>query len=97
MKRTQIYITEEQDRLVEARARATGVSKAEIIRTLLDQGLGTTDTEDARREALDESFGAMADAPDWSAWLDGVRSGRGADARLRALASEEPGGWDDHS
>lgn len=94
MKRTQIYITEEQDRLVDARARAMGVSKAEVIRQLLDQGLGTTDSTDARHKALEESFGAMADAPDWSAWLDGVRSGRGADARLRALAAEERGDWD---
>jgi hypothetical protein len=95
MKRTQIYITEEQDRMVEARARATGVSKAEVIRTLLDVGLGTTDGDDARRQALEESFGAMADAPDWSTWLASVRSGRGADARLRALASEVRGAWDD--
>lgn len=97
MKRTQIYITEEQDRLVDARARELGVSKAKVIRTLLDEGLGATTSDKARRAAINESFGAAADAPDWAEWLDSVRSGTGADERLRLLAAEEPGRWDAES
>ena len=97
MRRTQIYITEEQDRLVAARASELGVSKAEVIRELLDQGLGSTDTDDARRGAIDDSFAAMVDAPDWPDWLAGVRSGRGADERLRLLAAETRGEWDAQS
>jgi hypothetical protein len=84
MKRTQIYISEEQDRRLVARAEDAGVSKAEVIRRLLDQGLGIDDGNAARVRAVDETFGLLPDAPDWPEWLATVR-GASADARLRRL------------
>jgi hypothetical protein len=84
MKRTQIYISEEQDRLLAARAEDAGLSKAALIRRLLDQGLGIDDGADARLRAIDETFGILPDAPDWPDWLAAVR-GASADERLRRL------------
>jgi hypothetical protein len=94
MRRTQIYITEDQERLVDARARELGVSKAEVIRGLLDAALGRGDEADQRQRDLDASAGAMRGAPTWQEWLAAVRASEGADARLRQLAAEEPGEWD---
>ena len=84
MRRTQIYLTDEQDRLVAARAQDAGVAKAEIIRTLLDAGLGLSDGVEERRRAISETFGILPDAPDWPGWLSEVR-GTGADERLSRL------------
>jgi hypothetical protein len=82
MKRTQIYISEEQERRIAASAQDAGVSKAEIIRRLLDRGLGIEDGADTRLRAIDESFGVVPDAPAWPEWLAAVR-GASADERLR--------------
>lgn len=84
MRRTQIYLTDEQDRLVAARAQDAGMAKAEVIRGLLDAGLGLSDGVEERRRAITETFGILPDAPDWSDWLSEVR-GTGADERLRRL------------
>ena len=84
MNRTQIYISDEQERRVAARAADAGVSKAEIIRRLLDRGLGIDDGAEARVRAVDDSFGVVPDAPDWPEWLADVR-GADADERLRRL------------
>lgn len=84
MKRTQIYISEEQEREIAARAHDAGVSKAEVIRRLLDDGLGINDGTEARERAIDETFGILPDAPDWQEWLASVR-GSSADERLRRL------------
>lgn len=43
MQRTQISITEEQERRRAARAEDAGVPKAEVIRRMLDEALGLTD------------------------------------------------------
>lgn len=86
MKRTQIYITEEQDRLLSARARDAGTPKAEIIRRILDSGLGLGEDVAERRRALRDSAGALADEPGWEEWLDAVRGGGAAD-RLDQLGS----------
>jgi len=51
MRRTQIYLTEEQDRLLMERARDQGLSKAEVIRRLLDERLGNGPNHE-RAEAI---------------------------------------------
>lgn len=84
MRRMQVDITEEQDRLIAARAAAVGVPKAQIIRGLLDRGLGLDAGVDARVAAIRATSGILPDAPDWPGWLASIR-GTGADERLRAL------------
>ena len=84
MHRTQIYITEEQERRVAERAADAGVSKAEAIRRVLDQGLGIDDGVAERRAAILATAGAAAGEDDWPKWLRRVR-GEGADARLAEL------------
>lgn len=84
MHRTQIYITEEQERRVAARAADAGISKARVIRRLLDEGLGIDDGAAERRRAILATAGALPDADDWESWLARVRGG-GADERLRHL------------
>ena len=84
MKRTQIYISEEQDRRLSELAADRGVAKAAVIRQLLDEALQTGDPEDEAREAIASTAGVCADYPDWAEWLEAVR-GRSADERVRAL------------
>jgi hypothetical protein len=83
MRRTQIYLTEEQDRLLGQRARDLGVSKAEAIRRLLDERLGI-DAGRERAEAIRQTAGVLADYPDWPEWLSDVR-GLSVEERLRRL------------
>lgn len=75
MHRTQIYLTDEQERSIAARARDAGVAKAEVIRRLLDGALGLgSDAEDRRRSIL-ATAGILSDADDWKTWLSSVRGG----------------------
>jgi hypothetical protein len=83
MRRTQIYITDEQDRLLGARARDERISKAEVIRRILDGALDTGDAEAEARTIIRSTTGICADYPDWPEWQRSVR-GRTADERLRA-------------
>jgi hypothetical protein len=86
MYRTQIYITDEQERRIAARAADAGVSKAQVIRRMLDEGLGIDDGAEARRRAIRATAGTLPDADDWQSWLARVRgTGTGADERLRRL------------
>jgi predicted DNA-binding protein len=82
MKRTQIYITEEQDRRIGALAEDLGVSKAEIIRQMLDRGFGNDQDEEEARNIIRSTAGLLSDYPDWPEWQRQVR-GRTADQRLR--------------
>lgn len=84
MRRTQVYITEEQDRLIAARAVDAGVPKAQVIRRILDEGLGLDAGVDERVAAIRATAGILPDAPDWPEWLASVR-GVSADERLRKL------------
>lgn len=61
MRRTNIYLEERQTALLDARARAEGVTRAEVIRRLLDLALagGTGVTGDL--DAIEASFGVAAD------------------------------------
>lgn len=84
MRRTQIYITEEQERLIAGQAADAGVPKAEVIRRILDKSLGLDGGGEHRRRAILATAGLLPDAEDWPAWLERVR-GSGADEGLRRL------------
>lgn len=84
MRRTQISLSDGQRKRLAARARADGVSEAEVIRRILDEGLGMQKPEDERLSAVDETAGLLAGAPGWPAWLRTVR-GQGACDRLGEL------------
>ncbi len=84
MQRTQIYLTDEQQRVIADRARDSNVSKAEIIRRMLDRELGLDDGTSDRTAAIDATAGALPSAPDWPEWLRAVR-GTGAGSRLDRL------------
>ena len=84
MQRTQIYLTDEQQRRIAGRAQDSRVSKAEVIRRILDQELGIVDGAADRLAAVDATTGILPDAPDWPEWLDAVR-GEGSGRRLDAL------------
>ncbi len=86
MRRTQIYITEEQDRRLGNRARDGGVPKAKVIRDILDDALGIDDNIADRQRAIEATAGLLPEADDWGDWLRRVRgSAAGADERLRQL------------
>lgn len=84
MERTQIYLTTEQRARVSLAAEDAGVSKAEIIRRLLDEALGLNVSVRDRLEAVEDTAGLLAEAPDWQDWLAQVR-GSGSDRRLTDL------------
>jgi hypothetical protein len=83
MKRTQIYVTEEQDARLAEIAADRGISKAEAIRRILDQALDVGDADGEARAVIAATAGICAGYPDWPEWLRSVR-GRTADERLRA-------------
>jgi hypothetical protein len=66
--RTQIYLTEDQRRRLDARGRRTGAPMARLIREAVDAYL--TDDRPDTDAALDESFGALPDliAPSRDEW-----------------------------
>lgn len=84
MHRTQIYLTDEQRERIARMADDRGVSKAEVIRRILDRSLGIGSDADERVEAVITTAGIMPDAPDWPEWQRRIR-GRTADERLRDL------------
>ncbi|HYN33096.1 MAG TPA: CopG family transcriptional regulator [Ilumatobacteraceae bacterium] len=84
MRRTQIYLTDEQRSQVAERARARGCAQSQIIRELLDRGLGIETESDDPVAAIRETAGLLADEADWEGWQRSVR-GRSADQRLTAL------------
>ena len=81
MKRTQVYITEEQDKRLADLARSMHVSKAEALRWALDRALTTDNAEDEAPAAIRASAGVFADHHDWPEWQRRVR-GRTAVERL---------------
>lgn len=71
MGRTSINLTDDQERLVAARARAEGVSKAEVIRRLLDTSLAQVSR--TRREEARGSTRPLSEIDDWPSWLTKLR------------------------
>ena len=61
MHRTNIYLSDEQQRVLGARARTEGVSKAEIIRRILDEALGLRMSTADRLEAVQATAGIWSD------------------------------------
>jgi hypothetical protein len=62
MKRTNIYLDEKQAELLDHLAHEQGVSRAEMIRMLLDCSLRSrADDVEVGLAAIDESFGVLAD------------------------------------
>ncbi len=64
MERTNIYLTEEQQNRLGDRAKDEGVTKSEVIRRLLDEGLGISRRKARVDEALDASRGIWSDRTD---------------------------------
>jgi sulfur transfer protein SufE len=85
MKRTNIYLDEEQTNNLDRLAQQEGVSRAEIIRRLLNRALTTADNSVAADlQAIDDSFGALGD-------LDvPVRSLGGREEHLAQLWQRRP-------
>jgi hypothetical protein len=81
MLRTQIYFTDEQDRRIKVLAKSRRVSKAQVIRQILDAALDTGDAEAEARAGILATAGILPDAPDWPEWQAAVR-GRSASRRL---------------
>jgi Ribbon-helix-helix protein, copG family len=74
MHRTNIYLTEEQRAQLDARARAEGISRAELVRNVLDRAIrGDADRLAADLAAITDSFGALADDTFELDRSDGVR------------------------
>ena len=62
MHRTNIYLAEEQTKNLDKLAEQQGVSRAELIRTLLDRALtGNDDDLAADLAAIEDSFGIFGD------------------------------------
>lgn len=65
MRRTNIYLEDRQCNSLDRLAEQEGVSRAEVVRRLLDQALhGSERAAEADRHALDASFGVLADIED---------------------------------
>lgn len=84
MKRTQVYLTEEQDRRLAEIAEERGTSRASALRWALDSVLETGDVEEQARAVILATSGVLADYPDWPDWQRSVR-GRTAAQRLDGL------------
>jgi hypothetical protein len=59
MRRTQIYLREEQDRRLEQRARAAGATKSALIREAIDRFLRRERSSNDLETALKETAGAL--------------------------------------
>jgi hypothetical protein len=79
MKQTNIYLDEGQSAALDQVARTRGVSRAEIIRQLIDRSLGESGAVDldADLDAIRGSFGVARD--------EDIAFGRGTDERARHL------------
>jgi hypothetical protein len=85
MNRTNIYLDEEQARSLDEAARAQGISRAALIRRLIDRGLDqSTGDLESDLAAIEASFDVLSSDEDFfargddqrSRHLDNVRRGR---------------------
>lgn len=60
VKRTQIYLDDDQVRRLQARARADGSTKSAVIRAAIDQFLKRKSRRDDLRAHLDATFGSIS-------------------------------------
>ncbi len=79
MKRTNIYLDEGQSAALEQVARTQGISRAELIRQLIDRSIGVSGAADLAADlaAIRDSFGIARD--------EDVSLGRRSDDRSRHL------------
>ncbi len=79
MKRTNIYLDEAQSATLEQVARTQGISRAELIRQLIDRSISASGAADldADLAAIRDSFGIARD--------EDISFGRGSDERSRHL------------
>lgn len=64
MHRTNLYLDERQTVALDAMARAQGVSRAEVVRRLIDDALDATGSRlDSDLDAIDAAFGIDPDFP----------------------------------
>jgi hypothetical protein len=65
MNRTNIYLEDRQTEALDRFAGEEGVSRAEVIRRIIDRGIGAgDDTLASDLAAIDRSFGVLADLGD---------------------------------
>ena len=64
MERTSIYLTEKQQKRLAHRASELGVSRSELVRRLLDEGLGIARRQDRIEQALEVSRGLWSGRTD---------------------------------
>ena len=78
MRRTNIYLDEHQARWLDQAARTQGISRAALIRRLLDRGLNEPDADlETDLAAIESSFGVLSDGGEFLV--------RGPDERSRHL------------
>lgn len=90
MQPTQIFLTDEQQRAISRRADDARISRSEVIRRILNNGLGIDDTSADRLAAIDATAGIMPDAPDWQEWLAAVRGRENAEHGRSAQQRSSP-------
>ena len=81
VQRTNLYLDDRQTAALDRLARAEGLSRAEVVRRLIDRSLGAEPDELANDlAAIESSFGVLTDADDVSrapaqraAHLDSIR------------------------
>lgn len=64
MKRTNIYLTDDELRLLHDRARRDGTTTAHVVREILDRELGLAEEGVSFVEAVETSAGAWSDLTD---------------------------------
>lgn len=83
MRRTQVYLGDEELALLDRAVRATGASRSELIRRAVRQAYGTMSTEE-KLQALRETAGAWSDRQFTGAqYVDAIRGD--LNDRLRKL------------
>lgn len=61
MRRTNIYLSEEEHRLLSERARLENTSMADVVRRMLDRALGLAEGQPSPVDAIRQSAGLWAD------------------------------------
>ncbi|MDP2712791.1 MAG: CopG family transcriptional regulator [Solirubrobacteraceae bacterium] len=79
VRRTQIYLGEEQDAMLDARARATGATKSALVRDAIDAFLSDDSASAASgvarmRAALAGAAGTATNLPSGADYVDGIRA-----------------------
>lgn len=64
MQRTNIFLTEEQQRRLDRRAKEEGVSKSGLIRMILDEALDIARASTAPKQAIEATSGIWSDRDD---------------------------------